>query len=325
MQALNYKWNGKFATTTQGGKSYDTSTIFKCRNAAELNDLLTQMQDWDNTRATQTTSQDIYTDISLKEKILARNPSRFQSNPADPGTRADDSASPRPMPLPAVPTVQYFRNLLTRKYKNGGGNLIIPFSTIFSNQNPDWVDGNFFRGASYDQNGLLISPGFWREKIVYLKVNIIASDAPPSSGSLGGFLTYGGATYFHTRVPPRSDRTVAATNNRDDAPGELLVAPFRFWSSPDFSANGFQATSQQTQNIAVAYSQNSVFDANKSPPDQLNSSFQFNAFAGRSIAASGWTLQIPLNQGGTVYDPNKFKDIEIIVHYTHSDRVAPTN
>jgi hypothetical protein len=325
VQALNYKWNGKFAIT-QGSKSYDTSSVFKCRNAAELNDLLTQMQQWDSVRVTQTTnSSRIYTDVSLLNDVLARNPRRFSTtDSSDPGTRADDSATPRPMPLPAVETQQYFRNLLARKYKDAGsGDLVIPFSTVFPNQAADRVDGNFFRGATYDASGNCLDPGFWREKIEYVKVNVFASNAPSTPKNLSGGLTYGGATYFHTRVPPRSDRTVGGTAT-DDAPGELLVAPFRFWVSPDFSQN-FIPQSQQIVSIPVAYSQSSAFMGGTTP-DNLDSSFQVNAFTGRSIAASGWNLRIArLQSNGFVVDAKNINDIEVIVAYKHSDRIFPPN
>lgn len=128
LQAVNYKWHGRFAIT-QGSKTYDTSSVFKARNAAELDDLLTQMVQWDAIRVTQTTSSPrIYTRISLIDHVLARNPRRFAiTDSSDPGTRADASAPPRPTPLPSVTTQQYFRNVLTAKYKEpGSGDLVIP-------------------------------------------------------------------------------------------------------------------------------------------------------------------------------------------------------
>jgi hypothetical protein len=331
MQALNYKWNGKFAASTNSGKFYDSASVFRCRNAAELNDLLTQMQGWDSDRVSQTSGSDkLYTKISLRDDVLAKNPRRFNgfNNPptdsTDPGIRADDTATPRSMPLQTVPTQQYFHKLLAAKYKEAGsGNLVIPFSTVFSNQTPDQVDGEFFRGVTYDSSGTCFSAGFWREKILYVKVNIIATDAPSQPKNLNGNLTYGGATYFHTHVPPRSDRTVAGISS-GDAPGELLVAPFRYWVSSDFSTTNFLGKSQQTVPIGVAYSQGSAFDNNLVVPDKLPSSFQINDFTGRSIAASGWSFEIDRNNdGGFPVDASHINDIEFIVVYTHSTRVCP--
>lgn len=328
LQALNYKWHGKFAIT-QGSKTYDSSTIFKCRNADELNELLTQMVAWDAIRVTQTNSSPrIITRISLLDHILARNPNRHDPvNPSDPGTRVDDTLDPAPPLLPSVPKLQYFRKAMAAKYikmVNSKQTLVIPFSTAFGNQIVDRVDGNFFRGASYDSDGDITDPGFWREKIEYVKVNIIAgTTAPVTPLSLSGNLTYGGTTYFHTRVPPRGDRTVAGLA-ADDAPGELLVAPFRYWVSPNFDLN-FVPESEQTPSIAVAYNQSSaVVQVGHQITDNLGGSFQVNAFVGRSIAATGWKLSVPLiNNNAFIVDVNTIEDIEIIIAYKHSDRVKP--
>ncbi len=326
LQALNYKWHGKFSITEES-KTYDTSTVFKCRNAKELDDLLTQMTRWNDIRVTQTTdSPRIITRISLLEHVFARNPRRHDLvDPSDPGTRMDDTIKPKPSILPLIPTLHYFRKLLSAKYTDSSGNLVIPFSTAFRNQTVDRVDGNFFRGASYDEDGNVTDPGFWREKIEYVKVNIIAENAPEIPSNIAGGLTYGGTTYFHTRVPPRSDRSIAGLAV-DDAPGELLVAPFRYWVSPDFSLN-FVPQSKHLVSIPVAYNRNSaIVQGENGIQDNLGTSFQVNAFAGRSIAASGWNLTIERIQSeGFIVDPANINDIEIIIAYKHSDRIAPPN
>ncbi|MGB6223439.1 hypothetical protein [Haloferula sp.] len=327
LQALNYKWHGQFAIA-QGSKFYDTSTIFKCRNAAELNDLLSQMVVWDETRRVQTVnSPRLITRISLREHVLARNPNRHDPiDPSDPGVRGDDTTVlPAGTSQELLPTVEYFRKLLATKYLDADGNLTIPFSTAFSNQRVDRVDGNFFRGATYDVAGNITDPGFWREKIEYVKVNIVAADAPSVPVNLGGNLTYGGTMYFHTRVPPRSDRSIAGLQP-GDARGELLVSPFRYWVSPDFSQN-FVPVSEHTPSIAVAYNRSSaVIQGPDGIQDNLGPNFQVNAFAGRSIAASGWEFQIPRIHGnGFVVNVDQIEDIELIIAYKHSDRIKPPN
>ncbi|MCF7730836.1 MAG: hypothetical protein K9N23_04075 [Akkermansiaceae bacterium] len=325
LQALNYKWHGKFAIT-QGSKTYDTSTVFKCRNAAELNDLLTQMVQWDQIRVTQTTnSLRIISTISLRDHILARNPQRFDPlNASDPGTRADDTVSTTPLPL--VSTVQYFRNVLASKYQEAGTqDLVIPFSTAFRNQAPDQVDGSFFRGATYDNaTGAVTSPGFWREKIEYVKVKILTTGGS-AEALVGGSISYGGTTYFHTRVPPRSDRTVAGLAI-DDAPGEMLVSPFRYWVAPDFSQN-FVPTSTHlvtSENIPYTATPTAItYDGAGNGLD--NAGPPIRAFGGRSIAASGWILRVNHVTGTTILDLSKIKDIEIIIAYKHSNRIPPPN
>ena len=326
LQALNYKWHGQFAIVS-GSKRYDTSTVFKARNAAELDDLLTQMVQWDSIRVTQTSSSPrIYSRISLRDHVLARNPQRFNlTDSSDSGLRVDDTIEPPPAMLPTVSTEQYFRNLLAARYKETtSGDIVIPFSTVFPNQPDDRVDGNFFRGATYNAAGTCIDQGFWREKIEYVKVNVIATDASSTPAIYSGVLTYGGSTYFHTRVPPRADRSVGGLAI-DDAPGELLCTPFRFWVSPDFSLSGFQASPTQIVPFGFAYADASAFGSG-TIPDKLSSNFQVNDFYGRSIAASGWELRLYRDQSnGARVNIDTIKDIEIIIAYKHSTRVFPPN
>lgn len=60
--------------------------------------------------------------------------------------------------------------------------------------------------------------------------------------------------------------------------------------------------------------------------DNLGANFQINGFAGRSIAATGWKLDIPrINNDGFVVEVDEIEDIEIIIAYQHSDRVKPPN
>jgi hypothetical protein len=336
LQALNYKWHGRFATTT-GTKFYDTSTVFKCRNSGELNDLLSQMVVWDGDRVAQTVnSPRLFTRISLRDHVLARDPNRYDPNVGDPGTRVDDTLSPIPAPPATLATIQYFRKVLNTKYRQGAGTVDdrweIPFSTAFRNHIADRVDGNFFRGATYDVNGNISDKGFWREKIDYVAVNIVADDGFDPDGvsgprGLSGVLYYGGIVYFHTRVPPNGNRGVIPVANPDtglfdDYPGELMISPFRFWVSPNFN-NNFIPLAEDNPPIQVAYSNSSIA---LSGPNGINTKTSFQNFdvTGRSIAASGWRLSIPrLNNVGFVVDVNKIKDIEIIVAYRHSTRVLP--
>lgn len=104
----------------------------------------------------------------------------------------------------------------------------------------------------------------------------------------------------------------------------MLVSPFRYWVSPNFS-NNFIPQSQQIVPIPVGYGQVSAF-VGGTTPDNLDTSFQVNAFTGRSIAASGWNLRIArVQSNGFIVDPSNIKDIEIIVAYKHSDRIFPPN
>jgi len=64
----------------------------------------------------------------------------------------------------------------------------------------------------------------------------------------------------------------------------------------------------------ITTDQNQMFDDLLAP--------ELKAFQGRSIAASGWMLEIPkVNVSAFLVDVNNIKDIEFIIAYRHSDRI----
>ena len=97
-------------------------------------------------------------------------------------------------------------------------------------------------------------------------------------------------------------------------------------SLPDFSLN-FVPQSEQSVSAAIAYSRSSaVVQVGDQITDNLGGSFQVNAFAGRSIATTGWRLKVlRIQANGKIVDANNLQDIEIIIAYKHSDRVSPPN
>ena len=271
----------------------------------------------------------IYTRISLLKDILARNPRRYNSTQpvdlsADPGTRSDDTLDPPPTPLPTLPTLQYFRKVLAAKYKEpGSGDLVIPLNTALDNNLADRPDGNFFRGAIYNSAGVCTSQGFWREKIESVYVNIVAENGTSPATGISAVLTYAGTTYFHTRTPPRSDRTwFAAPGVTDDHRGELIVSAFRFWESPTFNGD-FVPRANQIVPINAAYNQVSGFVSESNGVIPAVANFEIRDFAGRSVAASGWVLRIYRTSGIGVIDAANIKDIEFIISYKHSTRTFP--
>ena len=50
------------------------------------------------------------------------------------------------------------------------------------------MDCNFFLGARYDAAGNCNFPGYWRERIEYVKVNIVRDGGPTPPPSLSGTL-----------------------------------------------------------------------------------------------------------------------------------------
>ena len=308
-RALEYKWQQRFSASensAQGVRSFDSGTLFKLRNAAELDDLLTQLKNWNDVRLIEDTRSIRTTFVSLLDDVLAPNPNANNLTPAlrvDPGVRFDALTGN------TVTKREYFRRLLDRA-RDPNGNIVINIDTV----QLAGLDGSFFIPPNYSTTPL--SPGEWRDKIVYLKVNIIADDGDFSDPkSKPGSLTYGGQMFFRTRIPPCPlSPGVTSTN---DLPGEFFTAPFRYYSSANFD-NAFTYQSSQTQNIPIAYTDRSAVTS--TGDEILGPSFQINNFNQRSVATTELALTIFASAN---LDVSKIRDIELIVRHSSSARLAP--
>ncbi len=307
-RALEYKWEQAFSRSEpspQGIRSFDTGTIFKLRNAAELDDLLTQLKAWNDDRLIQDIPSVHTSFISLRDDVLTPNPYVLNSTPAlrtDTGMRVDLQTGE------TVTQLELFRRLLQRE-ADASGNITIRLDTA----RLAGLHGNFFVPPTYTTSSVF--PGEWRDKILYLKVNIVAEDGTPIPQTVPGGLTYGGQMFFRTRIPPCPDRTVVT--NALDLPGEFFTAPFRYYTSANYN-NAFTFTDTQTASIGMAYTGATAI----SPTGEeiLGSTFQINDFNQRSVATS--RLELTLFAG--TLDINKINDIEIIVRHSSSARLAPT-
>ena len=198
-------------------------------------------------------------------------------------------------------------------------------------------------------------PGTWRDKIVYLKVNIIDPTHTGSASEITGALSYGGMTISRTPIVPLpqiGSRLTLPTSalqqslNRyrsgpdpdsglvetetytqfTDLPGEFITAPFRHFV-PTFNFDGqtrnidklFQASNVQTATAPIAYWHTALHDTIAQNPttvsDPLPSDFQIDDFAELSVVATDWSLFIPFSGKLSSGDLSKIKDIEILVRH----------
>lgn len=313
-RALEYKWQQTFAIT-QGSKSWDSGSIFKLRNAKELNELVTQLVNWDAPRTAEILNSPTSTSfISLRDDVISPNPNQLNLiNKSDPGVRIDWPTGQ------SVTVAEFFRRRLL-EYKDANGFVRIPINTAVL----ETVDGNFFRGPDYLADGIVI-PGVWRNKILSIKVNIIATDGGANPTSRPGSLIYGGNTFQRTRRPLRADRSRPSTGTGSirDIAGEFTTAPFRYWESNNFD-NLFVPRDRQPTSIAIAYS-GATARNNTTGEDVLGDTFRNVAFAQRSVAATGWELIFDTDApvASQSVDPNKITDIELIIRHRYSDRAQP--
>ena len=306
-RALEYKWQQPFVrseVSAQGVRSFDSGTVFKLRNATELDDLLTQLKGWNDDRLIQDSGNDHTTFISLLNDVLAPNPNALNTTPAlqiDRGLRVDLETGE------TVTQVELFRRKLARA-KNASGNIVIPINTVAL----AGLNGTFFVGPNYGTSP--VSPGEWRDKIVYLKVNVVAEDGTNIPLTKAGSITYGGQMFFRTHIPPCLDGTVA--QSATEFPGEFITTPFRYYFSANYN-NLFTSQDSQTQSIPIAYT--GATAVSPSGEEILGSTYQINGFNQRSVATSSLTLTIFPGQ----IDISKIKDIELIVRHHSSSRFPP--
>jgi hypothetical protein len=306
-RALEYKWQQNFVrseVSAQGVRSFDSGSIFKLRNAMELDDLLTQLKAFNDDRLIQDSGNDHTTFISLRNDVLTPNPYALNATPAlqtDTGVRFDLDTGETTTQL------ELFRRKLTRA-KDSGGNIVIPINTVML----AGLKGTFFVGPNY--SGAVVAPGEWRDKIVYLKVNIVAEDGTTIPVTLAGSLSYGGQMFFRTRIPPCLDRSTQTSSL--DIPGEFFTAPFRYYFSVEYN-NLFTSQDSQTPSVPIAYTGASA--VSPSGEEILGSTFQINSFNQRSVATTSLVLTLFAGQ----VDVQKIKDIELIVRHHSSARLSP--
>ncbi len=308
-RALEYKWSERFSIADPLiGESYDIGSIIKARNAIELKTIVQKMAQW-NLNRTGTPVSNI-TVISLRDQFVTPNPAdtnrAFSPLLDDKGLRYDLGTGT------VIGKQEHFRRLLD-SYRDSSGNIVIPFDTT---QLENF--GTFFKGPVFSSNP---DSGFYRNKIDWIAVNLIASDGvtPPNINGRPGRLIYGGNTFFRTRVPVHPDRNTAVTtssgeafDSRKDFGSEFIVAPFRFFQDTNFTGAFDLFDVQNINSMKLAYSRDSA--NTQSVLDRLtDTSFGFrrNDFKERSVAATRWQLIINANQVNLA----DLQDVELVIRH----------
>jgi hypothetical protein len=318
-RSLEYKWNQNFVGS-YAGRNYDSGSIFKMRNAQELKDLYTALENFNNTGSlgfSQSTSP--FDAISLR-KLLVPNPNILNStNTTDPGMRVDTTTGE------VVTEREMFRRQLHRLV-DGNGNLVIPVNTTHLSD----VDyPSFFIGPLYAASGAVIRNGRWHDVVRYVKVNIVSTNHVGSPQAVSAQVTYSGSSFFRTRVTPCGLPGQRLNNTLDsqgrDIPGEFITWPFHTYFQVDFNVPVFKVLDNQPETGSFALSGNYVRnmpplnDASQDAADPLSSSFKFNAFTEYSVAATGWVLTIYANPNVNL---DLIDDVEFVVAHRSANRVV---
>jgi len=325
-RALEYKWQERFSYADAViGETYDIGSIISARNATELEQIVIKMGQFDGDRnASSGTPVDSESVISMRDLLLTPNPDDvnrsflpvFLEN--DKGLRFD------PQLGRVVTKIERFRNILTAlKAQNPvTGQLVIPFDTT----QLAGYDG-LFKGPNYD-NRTDPDVGFYRDKISWIGINIIATNGSPpgdTSGNRTATLRYGGTMYFRTRVAPcwtRAPGNVAGlgggvSNPKKDFRGEFIITPFRYYQDEDYTGEFKAFNSLIMPGIKTAYSSDSA--TTSAVRNQLfgdiigvgSTGYRRQDFKELSVAATNWSLEFSDGQ----FDINNIDDIELIIYH----------
>ncbi|MBK7999920.1 MAG: hypothetical protein IPK15_14690 [Verrucomicrobia bacterium] len=294
-RSLEYKINSPF-TNNFLGRTWNSHSVFKARNADELVDLYDAMIDYNDTASRNRQSETSW--FSIREDHLGyRTGVDAQGQPLrylDPDTGE------------LVPAIEAFRRYLRRNIRQLAGNsaeIVLEFSTakdLFATANE-----NFFRGPSFNPDGTIPDPGAYLDKIDGLHLRL------PGNHSLGhasvpGRLSYGGTSFIRNpRVggfdPARPDRLR----------NELTAYSTRYWfRDQDLVWRFAEAfSSQVTLTLSTG-------------PRQETTADQIVVFKERSVAATGWVLSLRIRSGGQqLLNIDEMTDVELLFRHSSISRL----
>jgi hypothetical protein len=299
-RALEYKWNKDFTWPQPGARSYDGGTIFKLRNAQELDDLVGALEDFNTQNLLAFSREESNDRISLVDDLLLP----FPGTGSDTGFRLDPLGN-------SVPKEALFRRILRGEVRS-------EFVTTDANFRTIRLDtfalrkslGTFFKGPTYSTNGNLLSIGKHLDKMQWVKFNIVTTN-PPGEFYQGATLRYSGGCYIRVESPPCHYDT--------SLPEALFHAfPFQyFYPNPQISG-AFLSQPNQDALVKMAFSSQSwALPNGVEDPALQNSNLENRSFKELSVAATGIELRIPLTDFSDEIDLDLIRDIEIWIHHLY--------
>jgi hypothetical protein len=295
-RALEYKWNTPFANFQHppGGRVWSDASLFKLRNADELDAFFDAMLAFDGLINRGKTYR--FDWFSVREDFMGLK----QTNELGQLAMYTDPQTGR-----SLDAISLFRTNLLRTLRavQGGQEIVLEFNTV--RQIPG---GFFFVGPTFDLNGNVINKGRFLDKIDYLQIRL------PGSHSLGrpqlaGNLTYGGTSFIRNFNvghfdPLRPDRLI----------DELTAYSTRYWF---YDPTASQMRWRFNEGLTIDSVEMQLTADPRIPPTVT----QIEEFKERSVAATGWKLTIPLvQQNVQVMRINELNDVEIYLHHYSAQR-----
>ena len=283
VRALEYKWNSPFTNYLYLGQRWSTETLFKLRNAAELELFYNAMIAYES--QIQLPKDDYFDWFSVREDFFGYK----RTNNLGQVLFYVDPESGQ-----SVNAIEAFRRRL-RRLQDAQGNLQLEFTTV-----REVPGGTFFRGPRFNDAGQILSKGLFMDKIRWMKINLPGSHTHGRS-QVAGELTYGGTSFIRNFdvghfVPDRPDRLQ----------NEMTAYSTRFWF---FHAPS--STWRFTEALSSPVTMQLSADPRVPPTVQ-----QLDIFKERSVATTGWKLSIPTRDlGQTVLDINELDDVELYFYH----------
>ncbi len=294
VRALEYKWNTPFANFVDDGRTWSLQSIFKVRNADELEDFYLAMRDFDLTINRGKTYR--FDWFSVREDFMGLH----ETNSA--GQIAMYSDPQTGLELDAI---AMFRTNLLRSMElfQGGAQVVLNFNTV--RQIPG---GFFFLGPTFDLDGKVLNKGRFLDKIDYLQIRLPGHHTLGHS-QLPGNLTYGGTSFIRNFNVGHF-----APGRPDHLAGEMTAYSTRYWFY-DVSTN--QMRWRFNEALTIDGVEMELTPDPRIPPTVT----AIEEFKERSVAATGWKLAIPIiQQNVPVLNVDQLDDVEIYFHHYSAQR-----
>ncbi len=282
LRALEYKYNQRFVYSdgTPGSPLWELSSLFKLRNARELDQLLTAMDQFNLANLGKLNGRSTVTEkISLKDDVWGRT----YTSPAE--------------------RLAEFRKRIATGYDAQRGVYVLRLNTLRLTE--ELENGSLFSGAEYGLDGKLITPGYYLDKIEWLKVKFVDTGEPGPVTKTGD-LSYGGTCF----VRPKCASSVAGGL---ESSNELRSFPFRYYSmGTDPNTGVLEANSSAEQRATINFVFWNQADKAAEPADDYAATF----WKERSVAITDLNLTIAANKVNT----NTLEDVHIYIRHLYALR-----
>jgi hypothetical protein len=294
-RALEYKWNTPFTNYFYLGRKWSSSTLFKLRNAEELQEFYNAMVSFNS--LVQLPADDYFDWFSVREDFFGYK--QYDET----GTNLLYYVDPANSSITNLTAIQAFRQKL-KTLTNSLGNITLNFSTV-----REIPGGTFFRGPRFDSSlQTVLSAGLFLDKIKWIKISLPGNHTLGRS-TLAGQLTYGGNSFIRnfdvgTFVPGRPDRLA----------DEMTAYSTRYWYfHPPSAAWRFSEALSSPVTMCITN------DA-EAPPSVA----QIDVFKERSVATTGWVLTIPTQDLGVpVLKIDELDDVKLYFYHYAVSRQMP--